>query len=115
MKCHTPGCGRERLDAPGVLLCGPCRLSYLNGVADNARGKAKPPSELCAACGHYAHPGLPCGWHGGTCDDALEDPTLWCRCDGSHPLGNPAVPRPKCWRRVRDGERPRGAGGPPDG
>ena len=97
-RCHVRGCDRAPLgDLP---LCGPCRLSYLNGVVDGAKGEASPPTELCPACGHFVHPGLPCGWHGGSCDDALADPTLWCRCDGTHPAGNPVVARPKCWRRV---------------
>src|SRR6266487_2332675 len=77
--CHVPGCARDPL--PGFRLCGPCRLSYLNGVADAASGKAKPPEALCPACGHFPHDDPPylCGWHGGTCDDALADPSLWCR------------------------------------
>lgn len=103
--CHTPNCGREALNAPGVLLCGPCRFSYLNGIRDTLRktpfvADVADKTELCGACGHFVHPEGPCGWHGGTCGEALEDPSLWCRCDSVHPMGLPIVPRDPCWEHV---------------
>ena len=89
-----------------MLLCPPCRLSYLNGYQEGfykggkAVGRSANDPHLCPACGHFDHEDTPCGWHGGNCDEALTDPTLWCRCDSEHPLGRDIEPRPKCWSRV---------------
>jgi hypothetical protein len=105
MVCHTPGCGRDALDVSGVLYCAPCRLAYLLGYQEGSeiRGSTvENDPHLCAACGHFDHEGTPCGWHSGTCDDAVADPTLWCRCDGDHPLGRDVEARAKCWTRVSE-------------
>ncbi len=83
--CHIQGCSRPSL--PKFPVCGPCRLSYLNGMEEGRCEKEKRPTEICSACGHFVHWGIPCGWHGGSCDDAVQDPTLWCPCDGTHPRG----------------------------
>lgn len=29
---------------------------------------------------HFAHPGLPCSWHDGTCEEANADESKWCPC-----------------------------------
>lgn len=78
--CHIPGCGREPL--VDMIVCGPCRLSYLNGVSDGSRGVKRDKSQ-CQACGHWIHPGTRCGWHAGSCGEAATDPALWCPCDGT--------------------------------
>ncbi len=97
--CAIRECDRRAL--PELRLCGPCRLAYLNGVIDGTSGKQTTTlTDLCAACGHFEHKGTPCGWHGGTCDDAFEDPALWCACDGTHPRGRAVEARPRCWVRV---------------
>lgn len=81
--CHIQDCERAPLE--GFPVCGPCRLSYLNGLADASLGE-KRNMELCSSCGHFVHPGISCSWHGGTCDEATADPSLWCPCNGERPF-----------------------------
>ena len=76
--CHVPECGREAI--PGMPVCAPCRLSYLNGVAEAATGRARFDTAPCRRCGHFVHPGTACRWHGGSCSEAAADPSLWCPC-----------------------------------
>lgn len=33
--CANEGCGRPRLEAPGVKLCSVCRIAYLTGYRDH--------------------------------------------------------------------------------
>jgi len=33
--CANEGCGRPRLEAPGVKLCAVCRIAYLSGYRDH--------------------------------------------------------------------------------
>ncbi len=84
VECHIRRCRRDPIE--GLPVCGPCRFSYLNGIVD-AHGGDKPDLRVCGACGHFVHEGMPCRWHGGSCKDAVADPTLWCPCNGHHPRG----------------------------
>lgn len=40
--CANEGCGRLRLDAPGVKLCGPCRIAYLEGYSEGFQSPRRP-------------------------------------------------------------------------
>jgi len=40
--CANEGCGRLRLDAPGVKLCAICRVAYLSGYRDHNTERAEP-------------------------------------------------------------------------
>jgi len=87
-KCHLPECGRDA--SPSVPLCEVCRLAYLNGYNDavlenNGRRAPWTLPPLCHACGHFAHEGAKCAWHGGSCGETLGDSSLWCPCDGKMP------------------------------
>ena len=83
-KCHIPECGRPALvlsDGRVLPVCGPCRISYLNGIYDASKAAAAElDKHTCAHCGHLTHEGTRCRWHGGKCAEAQADPSLWCQC-----------------------------------